>query len=75
MTKSQGILIDSFKSRHCRFIRSFVLQSILQCLTFGAAIVTYHNVAMPQLTLEARQDGWRNAVELTCPNKINEAGG
>ena len=76
MIESQGILIDSFKSRRRRrFVRSFIAQSILQCLTFGAAIVTYHLVAMPQLVDFARQDGWTSAVELTCPSEINEAGG
>ena len=57
MIESQGILIDSFKSRRRRFIRSAISQSILQCLTFGAAIGAYHYFATPQLIIEARQDG------------------
>ncbi len=57
MIESQGILIDSFKSRRRRFIRSAISQSILQCLTFGAAIVTYHLIAMPQIVNEAYIDG------------------
>ena len=56
MVESQGILIDSFKSRR-RFVRSFIAQSILQCLTFGAAIVTYHYAATPQIVNEAYIDG------------------
>ena len=56
MVESQGILIDSFKSRR-RFVRSFIAQSILQCLTFGAAIVAYHYFAMPQIVNEAYIDG------------------
>ena len=75
MTESQIVLIDSFESRRRRFIRSFIAQSILQALTFGAAIVTYHLVAMPQLVDFARQDGWNSAVNLTCPSEIGKAGG
>ena len=75
MTESQIVLIDSFESRRRRFIRSFIAQSILQALTFGAAIVTYHLVAMPQLVDFARQDGWNSAVQLTCPSEIGKAGG
>ena len=75
MTESQAFLIDSFESRRRRFIRSFIAQSILQCLTFGAAIVTYHLVAMPQIVDFARQDGWNSAVHLTCPSEIGKAGG
>ena len=75
MIKSQGILVESFKSRRRRFVRSFVAQSILQALTFGAAIVTYHLIAMPQLVDFAHQDGWNSAVQLTCPSEIGKAGG
>ena len=75
MTESQIVLIDSFESRRRRLIRAFITQSILQALTFGAAIVTYHLVAMPQLVDFARQDGWNSAVQLTCPNEIGKAGG
>ena len=75
MIESQGILIDSFKSRRRRFIRSAIAQSILQCLTFGAAIGAYHYFATPQIVNEARQDGWNSAVHLTCPSEIGKAGG
>ena len=75
MTESQIVLIDSFESRRRRFIRSSIAQSILQALTFGTAIVTYHLVAMPQIVDFAHQDGWRSAVELTCPREIGKAGG
>ena len=76
MTESQGIIrIENPESRRRRFIRSFIAQSILQALTFGAAIVTYHLIAMPQLVDFARQDGWNSAVNLTCPNEIGKAGG
>ena len=75
MTESQIVLIDSFESRRRRFIRAFITQSILQALTFGAAIVTYHLIAMPQLVDFARQDGWNSAVNLTCPSEIGKAGG
>ena len=75
MVESQGILIDSFKSRRRRFIRSAISQSILQCLTFGAAIGAYHYFATPQIVNEARQDGWNSAVHLTCPIEIGKAGG
>ena len=75
MTESQIVLIDSFEYRRRRFVRSFIAQSILQCLTFGAAIVTYHLVAMPQIVDFARQDGWNSAVHLICPSEIGKAGG
>ena len=75
MIESQGILIDSFKSRRRRFIRSAIAQSILQCLTFGAAIGAYHYFATPQIVNDARQDGWNSAVHLTCPSEIGKAGG
>ena len=57
MVESQGILIDSFKSRRRRFIRSAIAQSILQCLTFAGAIGAYHLIAMPQIVNEAYIDG------------------
>ena len=57
MTESQIVLIDSFEYRRRRFIRSFIAQSILQALTFGAAIVAYHLIAMPQIVNEAYIDG------------------
>ena len=79
MTESQIVLIDSFESRRRRFIRSFIAQSILQALTFGAAIVTYHNFVTPQLVDLAQQDGkvagWNSAIHLTCPAEIDKAGG
>ena len=58
MIESQGIIrIENPESRRRRFIRSFIAQSILQCLTFGAAIVTYHYAATPQIVNEAYIDG------------------
>ena len=76
MIESQGIIrIENPESRRRRFIRSFIAQSILQCLTFGAAIVTYHYFAIPQIVDFARQDGWNSAVHLTCPSEIGKAGG
>jgi len=75
MIESQGILVESFKSRRRRFVRSMILQSILQTLTFAGAIGAYHYFAMPQLVDFARQDGWASAAELTCPSEIGKAGG
>ena len=76
MTESQGIIrIENPEYRRRKFIRSFLAQSILQALTFGAAIVTYHLIAMPQLVDFARQDGWNRAVNRTCPSEIGKAGG
>lgn len=75
MIESQGILVESFKSRRRRFVRSMILPSILQTLTFAGAIGGYHYFAMPQLVDLARQDGWNNAVSLTCPSEIGKAGG
>ena len=75
MTNSQGILVESFKSRRRRFIRSAIAQSILQCLTFASAIGAYHYFATPQIVNDARQDGWNSAVHLTCPSEIGKAGG
>jgi hypothetical protein len=75
MIESQGILVESFKSRRRRFARSLILQSILQTLTFAGAIAGYHYFAMPQLVDFARQDGWASAVDLTCPREIGKAGG
>jgi len=57
MIKSQGILVESFKSRRRRFVRSMILQSILQALTFAGAIGAYHLIAMPQIVNEAYIDG------------------
>ena len=76
MIESQGIIrIENPESRRRRFILSFIAQSILQALTFGAAIVTYHLIAMPQLVDFAHRDGWNSAVELTCTSEIGMAGG
>ena len=58
MTKTQGIIrIENPEYRRRKVVRSIVSQTILQCLTFGAAILTYHYVAMPQVTNEAYIDG------------------
>ena len=76
MVESQGIIrIENPESRRRKFIRSMILQSILQVLTFCGAIVTYHYAAAPQLVDFARQDGWNSAVNLTCPTEIGKAGG
>jgi hypothetical protein len=61
------------------FQKRFILQVLLQCFTFTGAIVTYHYVALPQLTHEAIQQakgfGWRNAVEQVCPLAKDKLGG
>ena len=58
MMKSQGIIrIENPEYRRRKFIRSMILQSILQALTFCGAIVAYHYFAMPQLVNEAYIDG------------------
>ena len=76
MIESQGIIrIENPEYRRRRFVRSMILQSILQTLTFAGAIGGYHYFAMPQLVDLARQDGWNNAVSLTCPSEIGKAGG
>ena len=76
MVESQGIIrIENPESRRRKFIRSMILQSILQALTFCGAIAVYHYAATPQLVDFARQDGWNSAVQLTCPSEIGKAGG
>ena len=76
MVESQGIIrIENPEYRRRKFIRSMILQSILQALTFCGAIAFYHYAAMPQLVDFARQDGWNSAVNLTCPSEIGKAGG
>lgn len=80
MTKSHGTIhIKKTPQRRSRFLRSLLLQTILQCLTFSGAIVTYHYTALPQLTDEARKEGqaigWQNAVKNTCPITFDRIGG
>ena len=59
MIESQGIIrIENPESRRRRFIRSAISQSILQCLTFASAIVTYHYFVMPQSANEAYGQGY-----------------
>ena len=74
-TLQERVESELSESRRIRFIRSAIAQSILQALTFGAAIGTYHYFATPQLVDFARQDGWNSAVKLTCPSEIGKAGG
>ena len=74
-TLQERVESELSESRRIRFIRSAIAQSILQALTFGAAIGTYHYFATPQLVDFARQDGWNCAVKLTCPSEIGKAGG
>ena len=76
MAQTKGIIrIENPEYRRRRFVRSMILQSILQALTFAGAIGAYHYFAMPQLVDLARQDGWASAVDLTCPSEIGKAGG
>ena len=74
-TLQERVESELSESRRIRFIRSAIAQSILQALTFGAAIAVYHYFATPQLVDFARQDGWNSAVKLTCPSEIGKAGG
>ena len=74
-TLQERVESELSESRRIRFIRSAIAQSILQALTFGAAIAVYHYAATPQLVDFARQDGWNSAVKLTCPSEIGKAGG
>ena len=76
MMKSQGIIrIENPEYRRRKFVRSMILQSILQALTFCGAIGAYHYFATPQIVDFARQDGWNSAVKLTCPSETGKAGG
>ena len=72
MIKSQGTIRIKPKSSRRRFIRAVIAQAILQAMTATGAIVLYHHTALPQLTIEARQQGqaigWQNAIKNTCPN-------
>ena len=74
-TLQERVESELSESRRIRFIRSAIAQSILQALTFGAAIAVYHYAATPQLVDFARQDGWNSAVKLTCPIETGKAGG
>jgi hypothetical protein len=51
--------------------RSLVAQTIIQFITFGSAILSYHYFVMPQIKFDAYQDGsstvWRQEVEKRCP--------
>ena len=61
------------------FQKRFILQVLLQCITFTGAILTYHHVALPGLLKESYQNGqaagWSNAVEQTCPQVKDKIGG
>ena len=80
MTKTQGIIrIETPEYRRRKFTKSFIAQTVLQCFTFGAAILTYHFVGMPQLTQEAYQNGrieaWNEVVNQKCFDLLKNAGG
>jgi hypothetical protein len=65
---------------HRKFItRSLVFQTILQFITFGSAILSYHYVLMPQLTRDAYQNGrieaWNEVVNQKCFDLLKNAGG
>ena len=50
MLKTHGTLrLKNTPQRRSRFIRSMLLQTILQCLTATGVIVTYHYISMPQI--------------------------
>ena len=58
MLKTHGALrLKNTPQRRSRFIRSMLLQTILQCLTATGVIVTYHYISMPQIVNEAYIDG------------------
>mgnify|MGYP000414995679 CR=1 FL=1 len=79
MLKQHGTIRLKNPQRRRKLLRSAIAQTILQTLTFGAAIVTYHYAALPQLTNEARKEGqaigWQNAVKNTCPIAFDRIGG
>ena len=80
MLKTHGTLrLKKNPQRRRKLLRSAIAQTILQCLTFAGAIVTYHYTALPQLTDEARKEGqaigWQNAVKNTCPITFDRIGG
>ena len=79
MIKSQGTIRIKPKSSRRLSTRAAAAQSILQALTFASAIVFYHHFFLPQLTIEARQQGqaigWQNAIKNTCPNQLDKVGG
>ena len=74
-TLQERVESELSESRRRKFVRSVILQSILQALTFAGAIGVYHYFATPQIVDFARQDGWNSAVKLTCPSEIGKAGG
>ena len=79
MIKSQKILVKSLTSHRRKFTRSLIAQTVIQTLTFGAAIVTYHVMVTPQVIIEALHEGqaigWQNAIRNTCPNPSDLVGG
>lgn len=80
MLKTRGTFrLKKNPRRRRNVLRSAVAQTVLQTLTFCAAIVTYHYTALPQLTDEARKEsqaiGWQNAVKNTCPITFDKVGG
>lgn len=58
--------IETYGDRRRRMNRSLLHQTVLQCFTFGAAILTYHLVAMPPAVDDAYARGYGQAYRTYC---------
>ena len=72
MIKSHGTIhLKNTPQRRRRFLRSLLLQTILQCLTATGVIVTYHYIASFQAPSETYEQGYgqgyRHAHDLYAP--------
>ncbi len=67
MAQTKGIIrIENPEYRRRRFVRSMILQSILQALTFAGAILTYHYLGMPPAVDDAYARGYGQAYRTYC---------
>ena len=46
------------------FVRAFAFQTVLQIITFGMAIMTYHYIVIPQLT--------QTIIDQRCPTALEK---
>jgi len=67
MSQTKGyVRIETAEQHRRRMDRSLLHQTVLQCLTFGAAILTYHFVGMPPAVDDAYARGYGQAYRTYC---------
>ena len=65
-TLQKRIETELSEYQHRKLTKSLLHQTVLQCVTFGAAILTYHFVGMPPAVDDAYVRGYGQAYRTYC---------